>query len=296
MYWSQVRVLAGPPYCTMINFKDQIFNLKNIIVFSIDKKNFFKALTRSITFFYKLIIFIFKLFFINKKIEEFPIENKRLNEIFIHFGTNKGSHYFFNGIKHMGHGYDTFYEKYFKENRNKSLNLLEFGIHHGDSLAALSSYFPHAKVVGADRNPFTTNYRSKKIRLLHCDVSSKKNLDNLSNYLDQDYDYIIDDASHDPIHQKITLFSMFKNLKSGGIFIIEEFNFFQVENDKENPEKNFLRNLLIDFTKNSEKISKDKYDEKIISFIKDIESVKIFKGDYFHQGVNISEIAFIKKK
>ena len=89
---------------------------------------------------------------------------------------------------------------------------------------------------------------------------------------------------------------MFKNLKSGGIFIIEEFNFFQVENDKENPEKNFLRNLLIDFTKNSEKISEDKYDEKIISFIKDIESVKIFKGDYFHQGVNISEIAFIKKK
>ena len=145
----------------MINFKDQIFNLKNIISFSIDKKNFFKALTRSITFFYKLSIFIFKLFFINKKIEEFPLENKRLNEIFIHFGTNKGSHYFFNGIKHMGHRYDIFYEKYFQENRNKSLNLLEFGIHHGDSLAALSSYFPHAKVVGVDRNPFTTNYRSK---------------------------------------------------------------------------------------------------------------------------------------
>ena len=32
------------------------------------------------------------------------------------------------------------------------------------------------------------------------------------------------------------------------------------------------------------------------SFIKDIESVEIFEGSYFHQGVNISEIAFIKKK
>ena len=85
-------------------------------------------------------------------------------------------------------------------------------------------------------------------------------------------------------------------MKSGGIFIIEEFNFFQLENDKENPEKNFLRNLLIDFSKNSEKISKDKYDEKIMLFIKDIESVEIFEGSYFHQGVNISEIAFIKKK
>ena len=206
MYWSQVRVLAGPPYCTMINFSDQIFNLKNIIIFSIDKKNFFKALTRSISFFYKLSIFIFKLFFINKKIEEFSIDSKKLNEIFVHFGTNKGSHFFFNDIKHMGHGYDIYYEKYFKENRNKILNILEFGIHNGDSLAALSSYFPHANVFGVDRNPFSTNYKSKKIRLLHCDVSSEKNLENLSNYLNKNYDYIIDDASHNPIHQKITLF------------------------------------------------------------------------------------------
>ena len=296
MYWSQVRVLAGPPYCTMINFSDQIFNLKNIIIFSIDKKNFFKALTRSISFFYKLSIFIFKLFFINKKIEEFSIDSKKLNEIFVHFGTNKGSHFFFNDIKHMGHGYDIYYEKYFKENRNKILNILEFGIHNGDSLAALSSYFPHANVFGVDRNPFSTNYKSKKIRLLHCDVSSEKNLENLSNYLNKNYDYIIDDASHNPIHQKITFFSMFKNLKSGGFFIIEELNFFHAENDKENPEKNFLRNLLVDFSKNSEKIYKEKYDEKIMSFLKDIKSVEIYKGNLLHQGVNISEIAFIKKK
>ena len=68
----------------MINLKDQIFNCKNIITFSLDKKNFIKAFTRFITFLYKLNIFIFKTFFINKKVEEFPIENKQLNEVFIH--------------------------------------------------------------------------------------------------------------------------------------------------------------------------------------------------------------------
>ena len=280
----------------MINLKDQIFNCKNIIIFSLDKKNFIKAFTRFITFLYKLNIFIFKTFFINKKVEEFPIENKQLNEVFIHFATNKGSHFFFKNIKHFGHGYDIFYEKLFKENRIKNLNIMEFGIHHGDSLAALSSYFPNAKIVGVDRNPFTTNYKSKKIRTLHCDVSSEKNLENLSNYLNKDYDYIIDDASHNPIHQKLTFFSMFKNLKSGGIFVIEELNFFQSEANKDDPNQNFLRNLLIDFSENSETFLKSKYNDKIINFLNKVKKVDINKGVLTHKGVNISEIAFIKKK
>ena len=139
----------------MINLKDQIFNCKNIIIFSLDKKNFIKAFTRFITFLYKLTIFIFKTFFLNKKIEEFPIESKQLNEVFIHFATNKGSHFFFNNVKQPGHGYDVFYEKLFKENREKNLNIMEFGIHHGDSLAALSSYFPNAKIVGVDTVSYT---------------------------------------------------------------------------------------------------------------------------------------------
>ena len=280
----------------MINFKDQIFNCKNIIIFSLDKKNFIKAFTRFITFLYKLNIFIFKIFFINKKIEEFPVESKRLNEVFIHFATNKGSHFFSDNIKHSGHGYDAFYEKLFKENRTKNLNIMEFGIHHGDSLAALSSYFPNANRVGVDKNPFSTNYKSKRIRTLHCDVSSEKNLESLSNYLNKNYDYIIDDASHNPIHQKLTLFSMFQNLKSGGIFVIEELNFFQSENNKDDPNQNFLRNLLIDVSKKSETILKSKYNDKIMDFIDDVQDVEINKGVLTHKGVNVSEIAFIKKK
>ena len=280
----------------MINFKDQIFNCKNIIIFSLDKKNFIKAFTRFITFLYKLNIFIFKIFFINKKIEEFPVESKQLNEVFIHFKTNKGSHFFSDNIKHSGHGYDAFYEKLFKENRTKNLNIMEFGIHHGDSLAALSSYFPNANIVGVDKNPFSTNYKSKRIRTLHCDVSSEKNLESLSNYLNKDYDYIIDDASHNPIHQKLTLFSMFQNLKSGGIFVIEELNFFQSENNKDDSNQNFLRNLLIDVSKKSETILKSKYNDKIMDFIDDVQDVEINKGVLTHKGVNVSEIAFIKKK
>ncbi len=280
----------------MINLKDQFFNFKNIIIFALDKKNFLKAISRSITFFYKLNVFILKIFFINKKIEEFSLETKQLNEVFVYFSTNKGSHYFSNNVKNVGHGYDIFYDKYFRENRSKKLNIMEFGIHHGDSLAALSSYFPNANVVGVDRNPFTTNYKSKRIRTLHCDVSSKKNLKNLSNYLNKDYDYIIDDASHDPIHQESIFFTMFKNLKSGGIFIIEELNFFQSETNKDEPNKNFLRNLLINVSKNDEISLKSKYNDEISNFLNDVKSVEINEGVLTHKGVNISEIAFIKKK
>ena len=280
----------------MITLKDQIFNCKNIIIFSLEKKNFLKAFTRFITFLYKLNIFIFKILFVSKKIKVFPIESKKLNEVFIHFATNKGSHFFSDSIKHFGHGYDVFYEKLFKGNRTKNLNIMEFGIHQGASLAALSSYFPHANIVGVDRNPFSSNYKSKRIRTLHCDVSSEKNLESLSNYLNKDYDYIIDDASHNPIHQKLTLFSMFQNLKSGGIFVIEELNFFQSENNKDDPNQNFLRNLLIDVSKKSETILKSKYNDKIMDFIDDVQDVEINKGVLTHKGVNVSEIAFIKKK
>jgi len=280
----------------MITLKDQIFNCKNIIIFSLEKKNFLKAFTRFITFLYKLNIFIFKILFVSKKIKVFPIESKKLNEVFIHFATNKGSHFFSDSIKHFGHGYDVFYEKLFKGNRTKNLNIMEFGIHQGASLAALSSYFPHANIVGVDRNPFSSNYKSKRIRTLHCDVSSEKNLESLSNYLNKDYDYIIDDASHNPIHQKLTFFSMFKNLKSGGIFVIEELNFFQSEVNKDDPSQNFLRNLLIDVSKKSETILKSKYNNKIIDFIEGVQDVEINKGVLTHKGVNVSEIAFIKKK
>ena len=125
---------------------------------------------------------------------------------------------------------------------------------------------------------------------------SEKNLESLSNYLNKDYDYIIDDASHNPIHQKLTLFSMFQNLKSGGIFVIEELNFFQSENNKDDPNQNFLRNLLIDVSKKSETILKSKYNDKIMNFIDDVQDVEINKGVLTHKGVNVSEIAFIKKK
>ena len=89
---------------------------------------------------------------------------------------------------------------------------------------------------------------------------------------------------------------MFQNLKSGGIFVIEELNFFQSENNKDDPNQNFLRNLLIDVSKKSETILKSKYNDKIMDFIDDVQDVEINKGVLTYKGVNVSEIAFIKKK
>ena len=89
---------------------------------------------------------------------------------------------------------------------------------------------------------------------------------------------------------------MFKKLKMGGIFVIEELNFFQSEPNKDDPEQNFLRNLLIDVSNKSETFIKSKYNDKIINFLNDVKDVEIKKGVLTHNGVNISEIAFIKKK
>ena len=89
---------------------------------------------------------------------------------------------------------------------------------------------------------------------------------------------------------------MFKNLKSGGTFVIEELNFFQSEPNNDDPNQNFFRNLLIDFSENSEIFLKSKYNDKIINFFNNVKKVEINKGVLTHKGVNVSEIAFIRKK
>ena len=45
-----------------------------------------------------------------------------------------------------------------------------------------------------------------------------------------------------------------------------------------------------------ETILKSKYNDKIIYFLNDIKNIEIKKGVLTHNGVNVSEIAFIKKK
>ena len=94
----------------------------------------------------------------------------------------------------------------------------------------------------------------------------------------------------------ITLPILFKKLKKGGFYVIEDLNQFEVyknlnpTNEKLTPIK-ILKNI-----QNNEKFySKFLSDEDVDYLKKNIDKLYFEKGDMVINGYNISDIVFIKK-
>ena len=135
---------------------------------------------KEITKFYKRFIFNFK----NKINLDFEnVNNKSLNELFNHFGTDKGTEvlnpYSKESNEIHGHGFAKFYEKEFKHYKNKKLNILEIGTWEGASSAAFLNYFPNATIYCIDKN-FRFKFKSKRITFFNCDINNKKDMNRFS--------------------------------------------------------------------------------------------------------------------
>jgi hypothetical protein len=132
-----------------------------------------------------------------------------LNQIGIKYKTDKSSNF---------HDYLNLYEKYFLKIRDSYNNILEIGILNGDSLFIFSEFFPNSKIHAIDIED-KRNLESEKISIYQGDQSDP----NLLNRFEDDYfDVILDDGSHRMNHQQISIGYLFKKLKKGGIYIIED--------------------------------------------------------------------------
>ena len=285
----------------MKKLNDFTFNLLNYAAFQLEQKKYYKAFTRGFLFLYKFFIFKLKSTIgIVKNIDQNSHEHKNLDEIFMHFKTNKGSKFKSKDSDEIikGHFYTPFYEKIFQEQINSNLKILEIGVHQGDSLAALKSFLKNSLIIGVDKNPYASKYNSKSIKLLYCDTRSLKNLRNISSHVGNDLDIIIDDGSHVPYQQIITFLELFKNLKDGGYYIIEELNMFEAESDFLNKGEKFsLKNFLnaVESKNYTEIKNYIKTETELENIVKKIDYVKINQGDLEINGVNISDFAVIKK-
>ena len=136
------------------------------------------------------------------------------------------------------HNYTDVYEAYFERFRHSALNILEIGVgvagdrikdrivcgrnKGGASLHMWYDYFPKAKIFGIDVNEcsFLDNDRIKTF------VANQGNVQELRLFTEavglMDFDIIIDDGSHRPDHQQISLSYFFKQLKRGGFYCIED--------------------------------------------------------------------------
>ena len=127
---------------------------------------------------------------------------------------------------YLGHGFSKYYVKHFKNFKHKKINVLEIGVWKGSSTASFFYYLSKANFLAIDRN-FKFNYYSKRIKFFYCDTSLDKDLIKLKNYIQineiDSFDIIIDDGSHILSHILKNLIFFFKFLKSGGIYVIEDF-------------------------------------------------------------------------
>ena len=270
-----------------MQFKDFFFTFKNIHLSFVEKKDILKFLKIGISVLYKFLILelIIYNFFYKKNLDKASNQqrelfNKDLNFLFEYFNSFR-----------QEHNYADLYQENLGELRNKKLDIFEIGLAKGDGLASFYFYFPQSNLVGVDNNPFRMRYKSKRIRNIYVDISSSKVLKNLTNHLNQKFDVIIEDCSHRLIDQILCFAENFKNLKKGGIYIVEDLNFPEIHK-MYNPtnEAVDLKTILKKINLGEEILTKF-MEESEIEYIKNnIENMKFYKGN------DNSEIVFIKKK
>ena len=282
--------------------RDVWFSYLGILSEELSKKNYFIFIRKIFGSLYKSLIKLIRhKFSINStnldKIENKNLSTLALDELFIYFNCDKGSYCFFDKEKIVSHNYSKFYDKYFKNFKKDKINLLELGSHEGKGLASFFFYFPNSDLIGANINPFQMQFSSKRLTELFVDVSSSRSIHSLSDYLKEDLDIIIDDASHN-LKDILTAFGiLFKKLKSGGCYVIEDMDQFKALKEL-NPYSGEATPLEILNKINDKQDFKTSFinDESKKYLIENIKDIKIEKGSMKINEINVSDIAFVFKK
>ncbi len=220
-------------------------------------------------------------------------QDKSLDELFNFYGSDKAN--IFRNTKSKGHGFSNFYTSQFSDLKNKKINILEIGSYAGASAASFVKFFNNSKVFCFDINISNFRYKSKNIFVYGVDANNKikinkiiKKIFSKNNF--EKFDIIIDDGSHllSDIIQNLNYF--FKNLKSGGIYVIEDFKHPNYYKYNRNINEIFIDEMLNNFKNKkffrSNLLSQD--DQQYL--IKNIYKIDIFKGN-----LSDSDICFLKK-
>tara|TARA_Y100000817_G_scaffold314331_1_gene312824 strand:+ start:247 stop:1161 length:915 start_codon:yes stop_codon:yes gene_type:complete len=188
---------------------------------------------------------------LDKIIKDSP---SNLDDIFIKFGTDKGSldgkktydslyknkksHQFKNYLSwierpnqknyeyQMGLNSAPIYEKVFEKRRFEKLKILELGVANGHSIASWHHYFPNSEIYGIDnKKPFKFFYKSSRVRYFQLDIFNEKEIE-IFIKKNGKFDYIIDDSLNTEKAMLNNIKNFFPAVKSGGAFFLEDYGFY----------------------------------------------------------------------
>ncbi len=155
-----------------------------------------------------------------------PTPPENLTALADRYGSDKGS---------TKHRYTELYHMLFHPYRDRAINFLEMGLliggpEHGESadretkdlpsIRMWLEFFPKAKIHGLDVSDFAW-FAHDRFAFHRCDMDARANIDAAAAKMPT-LDIIIDDASHASHHQQNAFLSLWPQLASGGLYIIED--------------------------------------------------------------------------
>jgi hypothetical protein len=120
----------------------------------------------------------------------------------------------------FSHGYIPIYESEFQSIKDAK-NVLEIGVYQGGSLQYLKDFFPEATIYGLDLNN-NNHLNSDRIKTFVCNQEKLEDLENFISKIDCEFDLIIDDGGHTMRQQQLTFGVLFKKVRPGGYYVIED--------------------------------------------------------------------------
>jgi 23S rRNA U2552 (ribose-2'-O)-methylase RlmE/FtsJ len=174
-----------------------------------------------------------------------------LDELANKYNTDKGTA--FSGP--TKHGYTQFYENFMLPIRHLPIRLLEIGIcmegtEGGHSLNLWLEYFSNASVFTFDIEDMSQHPSIKdnpRVKFFQGDQNNREDFTSMYNsFGNEQFDFIIEDGSHRHDHQMISFGHLFKYVKSGGFYILEDMTIpgqevYGVRNDETSPALENLR-------------------------------------------------------
>jgi hypothetical protein len=165
-----------------------------------------------------------------------------LSELGDKYGTDKVSAHHTN----YGRTYLQVYEPYFAPIRDCPINFLELGVLNGGSLNVWREYFPNARVIGVDINPFTRNFATAAIRVEILSQDDTVGLRRLAHEIGG-FDVVLDDASHVNSLTIASFAILWPLLRPGGYYIIENTGCSYNPAELDWPGMSFTAALGVDF-------------------------------------------------
>lgn len=148
------------------------------------------------------------------------------------------------GVWKWSHYLDIYHD-HLKVFRGTDVTILEVGVYSGGSLDMWREYFgDHANVVGVDIEPACRKFDAHGTKIFVGDQGDAKFWEYVKSQVPR-VDVVVDDGSHDPVHQRVTMEALLPHLSPGGVYICED-----LLNDRNRAFGEFVAAMSVDLHEN----------------------------------------------